>query len=532
MTKSEIHLNGRPILLGLLITLLCSQAWSQPRTQTHILPTDYGYWQEKVQTIPKVEGGWRIIPESMIISPDCTHIAYKMQRGIGIIVVLDGIPSRVYRKVGELAFSENHNQLYYRARELGPWYIVRNHRPYNFREFVSDPIPSPNGYGWAAIFKSPIKQQLCVNGKDGPPFDEINEQSIRFSPDSRQIAYFARRGQHWYAQINDKTAGPYEEVVEAPVYDDLSEQLAYIAKYNGQWYVVQNNEPWSVANDASSLQFHPKTHKLYGWLRTHDNNWQLHCNNTPIDNANSTTPVKLVFADHPNTWAARLTVGSHTQIIRNGQLLPINGYVLPDTIQYGPKNIQLFYVTRTDAGEHLTADGQLLDAYQAIQTTDILMTPNARRVVYVAKTNDQWCVVDHGKPGPAIDPVVPGSLQFSPDFEQLLYLTQSGSFIRLYLNNQMVGEFDEMTQPMYLKRGTHLAWAARIGQQWHLYVDGFKNPTGFTDIVGIPRIASDLDHFRTIIMQTQTVEPTYHKLSMEKLTAEEALANVEPGSIE
>ncbi|MFG0248402.1 MAG: hypothetical protein ACF8OB_05900, partial [Phycisphaeraceae bacterium JB051] len=163
--------------------------------------------------------------------------------------------------------------------------------------------------------------------------------------------------------------------------------------------------------------------------------------------------------------------------------------------------------------------------------TDIIIAPDSRRVIYVAKKNDHWHMIDQGEAGPAIDPIVPGSLRFSPDFEKVLYRTQSQTFVRLYIDHQLIGEFDEMTPPMYLKRGNHLAWAARVGPKWHMYVDGFKNPTGFTDIVGTPRIASDLDNFRTIIMQSHTAEPTYNKFSMEKLTADEALANVEPGSI-
>jgi hypothetical protein len=530
MTKSVTQFAKYQAMIALLICLSVSIA--QAQTRTEILPTGSGYWKEKVQTLPTVQGGWTILPESLVVSPDCVHMAYKMQRGIGIIVVLDGIPSPVYRKVGELAFSENHNQLYYRARELGAWFIVRNHRPYNFREFIADPVISPNGYGWAAIFKSPIRQQLCVNGEDGPQFDEIDGQSIRFSPDSKQLAYFARRGHHWYVQINDKTAGPYQEVIDAPTYDAQSQQLAYIAKHNGQWYVVQNNEPWTVANDATGLQFHPKSNKLYAWLRTTSNNWQLYCNNSPIDTANSSSPATLIFGNHISSWAARLTVGSQTQMIRDGRLLPINGYILPDSAQFGPKNIQLVYVTRTNAGEHLTVDGDLLEPYQTIQTTDIRMAPNGLRIAYVAKMNGQWHVVDHDKPGPIIDPVLPNSLQFSPDFEQLYYRTQSGPFVRLYMNNRMIGEFDEMTPPVYLTRGNHMAWAARIAHQWHMYVDGFPNPTHFTDIVGTPRVAGDLDHFRTFVIQMSTAEPTYNKLMMEKLTADEALANVEPGSIE
>ena len=497
--------------------------WAQMEYQ----PTR-GYWQEQIQTLPQLPDGWQLIPESIVVSPNRQHMACKMQRGSGIIVVFNGKPSPVYRKVGKLIFSANSVYLYYSARELGPWYFIRNNRRVFAKEIVGDPIPSASGNKCAIIFKTPRKYKVHINHTEGPIFDEVDPQSISFSPNDKQYAYFARRGQHWYVQINDKTAGPYSQVSGKPVFDADSNQLAYIAQFNDQWYVVQNNEPWRVANDAVGLQFHPTSNNLFAWLRIESQQWQLYSDNQPIENGLSTTPAQLVFGNHPNAWAARLTIGSQTQMIRNGKLLPILGYILPDAMQFDIKSIQLVYVTRTDAGEHLTIDEQLLDPCQTIQTSDIIIGKDARRIAYAAKVNDKWHVIDQGQPGPAVESIVPGSMQFSLE-QHLIFRAQAGSFVQLYANNQMVGEFNEMTEPVFT-RG-HIGWAARLGQKWRIYIDGVANDTTFTDLVAQPQIATKHKRFVTMIQQNHTLMPSYSKLVLEQISAEEALANVDPNSI-
>lgn len=488
-----------------------------------------GQWDEQIKPLPQLPGGWELIPESIVVSPNRQRMACKMQRGSGIIVVIDGKPSPVYRKVGQLTFSANSVNLYYVARELGGWFLVRDFSRRATREFVSDPILSDSGKRCAVVYKTPQRLQLYIEGHKPSSFDEIDTQSICFSPDDKQFAYFARRGTAWYVQINEQTAGPYELLIDTPVFNSDSTELAYMAQHNGECYVVQNNEPWAVANEVTGLQYHPVSGELYAWLRVEKMQWQLYCDNKPVTDAVSTTPAKLVFGSHPDTWATRLTVGSHTQLMRSGKLLPIEGYILPDSIQFDPKSIQLVYVTRTDAGEHITVDGQLLDPYQAIQTTDIRISRNALRIAYVAKKDNRWCVVDQGQPGPVLDTVIPNSLMFSHDNQQLIYRTQNGPFQRLYVDNQMVGEFDEMTEPVYARQ--HMAFAARMGNEWHLYVDGIANPTGFTDLVAQPQISTQYGRFITLIQQNHTLMPTYSKLVMEILSNDEALANVNPDEV-
>jgi hypothetical protein len=512
------------IILGLSLTLPVT---GQQLPATHS-------WQEQIKPLPQLPAGWELIPDSLVVSPDRKRMACKMQRGSGIIVWVDGIPSPVYLKVGKLVFSDNSLNLYYVARERGPWFLTKDYTRKLTREIASDPIVSPNGKAYAVVCKTPQRVQVVTNGKPGPIFDEINVQSIRFSDNDKHLAYFARRGQYWYTQINEQTAGPYEEVIDAPLFDKTSDSPGYMARHNGQWYVVQNNEPWPAANEVAGIQYHPASNELYAWLRIHEQQWQLYHNGQPIDDALSTTPAPITFAKHPGQWAVRLIVGSQTQMMRSGKRLPILGYILPEGIQFDAKSIQLVYVTRTDAGEQITIGDQLCTPCQQIQTSDIRISRDGVRIAYAAKVNDQWCVMDQELPGPAVDDILPGSLQLSPDDQQLIYSTHSGKYQRIYVDHQMVGEFDQLTEPVFNKRGDHLAWAARIGEKWHLYVDGIANASAFTDLVGQPLVINQNDNFLTMIQQAHTVMPSFGRLVMEKQETSDtdsAIATVDPNSI-
>ncbi|GEM_PF-2837676 len=510
-------------LMALVLNLVCIQI-----TTAQVVWSD-AYWKENIKQLPQLPSGWEMVPDSIIVSPNRQRMAFKMQRGRGLIVVLDGKPSPVYRKIGKLQFSSNSLYLHYIARENGPWYLVRDTHRRFAKEFVGDPILSNQGKRTAVIFKTPRMLQVRIAGVNGPVFDEVNRDSITFSPNDKQYSYFARRGKYWYVQIDDQTAGPFEDVTGRPVYSSDSKSHAYMAQTNGQWHVVQDNKPWQVANETAQIAFHPNSKQLFAWLRVDSPNWQLHINNQPVEKAISSTPVPVIFGTKAYAWAARLIVGSQTQMIREGKTLPIHGYILPDTAQFDPKSIQLVYVTRTDDGEHVTIDDVLLEPYQSILAEDIQISRDARRIAYPAKINNQWHVIEQGEKGPTLEAIIPGSLVFSPKKQQLIYRAKSGQLDRFYIDQQMVGEFDEMSNPIFDKG--HIAWAARLGNNWHLYIDGIANPTAFSNLVGPPLVTTKYGRFMTMIQQNHSTVPAYSRLVMDKLTTEEALANVNPNSI-
>ena len=106
-------------LMALVLNLVCIQI-----TTAQVVWSD-AYWKENIKQLPQLPSGWEMVPDSIIVSPNRQRMAFKMQRGRGLIVVLDGKPSPVYRKIGKLQFSSNSLYLHYIARENGPWYLVR-----------------------------------------------------------------------------------------------------------------------------------------------------------------------------------------------------------------------------------------------------------------------------------------------------------------------------------------------------------------------------------------------------------------------
>ena len=522
--SSRIHCSA---LLILLIAMVGQTAIPLDDT---ITPT--AQWREHLRPAGMAPDGWEIIPNSITVSPDKRRLAYKIQRGSGKVVVLDGKASPVYLKIGKLTFSGNSKRLYYIARERGPWFISRDNGSKKIiDEVVSDLVVSYTGNKYAVAYKTPTRIRVRINNNHGPIFDAVDMTTFTYSTNTKQQAYYARKGNQWYVQINDQTAGPFDQLAGKPLFDAKSQSMAYMARTNDQWQVIQNNKPWRDSQEVASLQFHPVSNQLFAWLRTDSKQWQLHCNNKPIENAVSDTPCSVTFGNHANQWATVLTQDGKTHLMRNGKRYESQGTILSSSLQFDSKSIQLVYVTRTDQGEHLTIDGNLQQPYQAIQLSDILINRNCKQIVYPAKQNDKWTIIDQGKPIQTVDSIVPGSLAFSPNQKQLVYLAQKGPLKYLYLNHHVVDQFNDITKPVFDKKGHHIAWAAKTANQWHLYIDGQPTPTAFANLVGKPQITVRKNQFHTMILQTNTATATISHLALEKINSNQALATVEPNSI-
>lgn len=516
------------LILALLLTCLMAQTGLidlQDRSPNM-------FWHEELKPLSKDFSGWEVITDSILVSPNKRRIAYKMRRGNGLMVVIDGKPGEVYLKIGKLHFSKNSARLYYMARNRGQWELNNNNiGKRKLEEIVSDLVVSNNSLRYAVAYKTPKRIRVQVNFYHGPSFDEVDMNSFKFSSNNEHSAYFARKGNHWYAQINKLTAGPYDQVGHHPTYDAKSKTMAYTAKINGQWRVIQNNQPWDQTQEAANLQFHPKSHQLYAWIKTAGNQWQLHCNNQPVPFATSATPNSLTFGHFASQWAVVLDQKNIIRVMRSGILLPAHGTVQPESLRFDLHDIQLAYVTQTEQGHHLTIDGELQSPCQEIQISDIVIDNRCSRIAYVAKINDKWTVIDQGKPNELVDAIIPGSLMFSPNTKRLVYRAQNGNFKYLYLDHKVIGEFHDLTQPIFDSKSQHLAWAARVGMDWHMYIDGHSNPTKFSNLIGKPEIVLSSTRFAAMIRQDHTVTPTFTSLIIEKMDPGEVIATVNPATI-
>ena len=100
---------------------------------------------------------------------------------------------------------------------LGPW-----HHNQSFT------VISQDGCHVAYAVARGNKWRAVVDGKEGPPYDEIDKRSLMFSPDGKRVAYLAKKGEKWLEVLDGREGPLYDEMPGSPIFraDGTLEHLA------------------------------------------------------------------------------------------------------------------------------------------------------------------------------------------------------------------------------------------------------------------------------------------------------------------
>jgi hypothetical protein len=127
-----------------------------------------------------------------------------------------------------------------------------------------------------------------VDGQEGEAFDALGKASIRFSPNSRRVAFAAvNRGQWLVVADGQKSAGAFDSVGTrySPVFSPDSEHVAYAAKLDGDWFLVVDNEKKPTRySSIKSMAFSSDSRQLAYHARRPDG-WHLMVDSKPVGKA-------------------------------------------------------------------------------------------------------------------------------------------------------------------------------------------------------------------------------------------------------
>jgi dipeptidyl aminopeptidase/acylaminoacyl peptidase len=162
---------------------------------------------------PEGETHDRIIGETMRFSPDSKRIGFiaakladptKPDSKSELYYVIDGVKSNPFEKMvaGTLLFSPD-------SKEAA--YVVDTSKG-----------------------NEPQKLQVIINNRGGESYDEI--QGMQYSPDSRQLAFLAKRGVRTFVVIDNINGANYEAVASLQYSKDG--KMLYVGRRDNNWYAV------------------------------------------------------------------------------------------------------------------------------------------------------------------------------------------------------------------------------------------------------------------------------------------------------
>ena len=195
-------------------------------------------------------------------SPDGKRIAYAAKRDGKSLAVIDGKEERAYEAMLlRPRFSPDSKHVSYVAKDGGKSVLVIDgQEQQRFDDVLCTPTLSPDGLHLAYSVKRGDKFVVGLDGVEskepndvGPPVSFMGDwlpkyNPLAFSPDSRRLAYRARRGKERIVVV-DGVAGPSYDDVETVAFTSDSKRVIYIAERGKKRFLVVDGVVGNLYDD-------------------------------------------------------------------------------------------------------------------------------------------------------------------------------------------------------------------------------------------------------------------------------------------
>ena len=90
-----------------------------------------------------------------------------------------------------------------------------------------------------------------------------------------------------------------------------------------------------------------------------------------------------------------------------------------------------------------------------------IFSPDSQHVAYAAKQGAKWLVVEDGKPGPAYDGIMNGSLIVSPDSQRIAYAAKMAPNVCMVVDGKTAPDYDGVMAVFQFLARIASAWLTR-----------------------------------------------------------------------
>jgi hypothetical protein len=165
-------------------------------------------------------------------------------------------------------------------------------------------------------------------------------------------------------------------------------------------------------------------------------------------------------------------------LIKETSLFKIKMDCFPTNFVVSPDNKRLAYLARRDDGWFVVIDGSEGKVYELIVQGRLMFSPNSKRMGYSGKQGDKWLTVIDGKEYGGI------LVRFSPDSKHSFCIKGSGDKAILITDDtESEAKYNKITGVSVSSDGERIAFTAMANNKWVVVVDGVESK-GYEGVSG------------------------------------------------
>ncbi|RPI79030.1 MAG: hypothetical protein EHM45_04395 [Desulfobacteraceae bacterium] len=185
----------------------------------------------------------------IVCGPDGKHMAYRAILNKEEFLVIDGKEQSVAGEIQEstLVFSPDGKKTAYIIKEKSGWFsqaVIDGKAGKPYPVIKNGPCFSPDSKRVAYVVQANEKEFVVVDGKEEKGYDEIVNDSFKFSADGKRIAYAVKTAPDNFCVIVDGIEGkPYEQIANGALFfSPDGKRVVYRAVAGPKWFAVVDGE--------------------------------------------------------------------------------------------------------------------------------------------------------------------------------------------------------------------------------------------------------------------------------------------------
>ncbi|MEK7397991.1 MAG: hypothetical protein AAB116_13745, partial [Candidatus Poribacteria bacterium] len=170
---------------------------------------------------------------------------------------------------------------------------------------------------------------------------------------------------------------------------------------------------------------------------------------------NAVILISVIIVLYASLLSAQTDATKSQILIKETFLFKIKMDCFPTNFVVSPDNKRLAYLARRDDGWFVVVDGSEGKGYELIVQGRLMFSPNSKRIAYVATRNDKMIVIIDDVESKEYDWI--GNIVFSPDSERVVYTAGESGRLFVVLDGIAGNNYDDIGIPVFSPDSKRLA---------------------------------------------------------------------------